>query len=88
MNVNRPSIFGRTLHIPLPFWFTESTFNALPLLSLQYQECEIQVIFNPISTLYQVNDASGNRVAPGSSEVCGSFPQVSVPRTQGHHNRS
>jgi len=69
MNVNRPSIFGRTLHIPLPFWFTESTFNALPLLSLQYQECEIQVIFNPINTLYQVNDASGNRVAPGYYQV-------------------
>lgn len=64
-NVNRPSIAGRTLHIPLPFWFTESTFNALPLLSLQYQECEIQITLNPINRLYQVNDASGNRVAPG-----------------------
>lgn len=29
-NVNRPSIFGRQLMIPLPFWFTETTFNALP----------------------------------------------------------
>ena len=68
-NVNRPSIFGRQLMIPLPFWFTETTFNALPLLSLQYQECEIQVTFRPISTLYQVLDASGNVVAPGYQEI-------------------
>jgi hypothetical protein len=68
-NVNRPSIQGRTLQIPLPFWFTESTFNALPLISLQYQECEVQVTFNPIQSLYQLLDASGNTVAPGFRQV-------------------
>ena len=30
-NINRPSISGRTLQVPLPFWFTESTFESLPL---------------------------------------------------------
>jgi hypothetical protein len=74
-NVNRPSIFGRTLQIPLPFWFTESTFNALPLLSLQYQECEVQVTFNPINQLYQLLDANGYTVAPG-------FMQVPPPASQ------
>jgi hypothetical protein len=64
-NINRPSIFGRTLQIPLPFWFTESTFESLPLVSLQYQECEIQVTFRPINQLYSVLDINGNKVAPG-----------------------
>ena len=68
-NLNRPSIFGRDLYIPLPFWFVESTYQALPLLSLQYQECEVQVTFNPINRLYQLLDANGRTVAPGFQEV-------------------
>ena len=64
-NINRPSIQGRTLQIPLPFWFTETTFGALPLVSLQYQECEIQVTLRPINQLYKINDKNGCMVAPG-----------------------
>jgi Major capsid protein N-terminus/Large eukaryotic DNA virus major capsid protein len=74
-NVNRPSIFGRSLQIPLPFWFTEATFGALPLLSLQYQECEVQIIFRPINQLYQLLDANGNTVAPG-------FVQIAPPANE------
>jgi len=74
-NINRPSIFGRELMIPLPFWFTEATFNALPLLSMQYQECEVQITFNPINQLYQLLDANGQTVAPG-------FLQVPPPANQ------
>jgi hypothetical protein len=64
-NVNRPSIFGRTLQVPLPFWFTESTFEALPLVSLQYQECEVQITLRPINQLYRILDNNGFQVAPG-----------------------
>jgi hypothetical protein len=64
-NVNRPSIFGRTLQVPLPFWFTESTFEALPLVSLQYQECEVQITLRPINQLYRILDINGKQVAPG-----------------------
>jgi hypothetical protein len=64
-NVNRPSIVGQTLMIPLPFWFTDSPSMALPLLSLQYQTCEVQITFNPINQLYQLLDPSGYTVAPG-----------------------
>jgi hypothetical protein len=64
-NVNRPSIFGRQLQVPLPFWFTESTFESLPLVSLQYQECEIQITLRPINQLYRVLDKNGKEVAPG-----------------------
>lgn len=64
-NINRPSIVGRTLQVPLPFWFTESTFESLPLVSLQYQECEVQIILRPINQLYTVLDINGFQVAPG-----------------------
>ncbi len=64
-NINRPSIAGRTLQVPLPFWFTESTFESLPLVSLQYQECEVQITLRPINQLYRINDINGKTVAPG-----------------------
>jgi hypothetical protein len=61
-NINRPSIQGRTLQIPLPFWFTESTFESLPLVSLQYQECEVQITLRPINQLYRINNKSGTEI--------------------------
>jgi hypothetical protein len=64
-NINRPSISGRQLQIPLPFWFAESTFESLPLVSLQKHECEIQVTLRPIRELYRVLDNNGYQVAPG-----------------------
>lgn len=64
-NLNRPSIYGRELQIPLPFYLGESTFNSLPLVALQLHECEVQITFRPINQLYQVLDPSGNHVAPG-----------------------
>jgi hypothetical protein len=62
--INRPSIFGRDIHIPLSFWFTEAPSQALPLIGLQYHECEIQLTLNPIASLYTVLDISGYRVNP------------------------
>jgi hypothetical protein len=65
INVNRPSIAGQELQIPLPFWFAESTFEALPLVALQYHECEVQITLRPINQLYTVLDPNGYQVAPG-----------------------
>lgn len=62
--LNRPSIVGQEIHVPLNFWFTDATFQALPLTSLQYQDCEVQITLNPINSLYTVRDISGFRVAP------------------------
>ena len=62
---NRPSIFGRDITVPLPFWFTEATSQSLPLIGLQYHECEVKINLNPIEQLYNVLDASGFRVTPG-----------------------
>lgn len=63
--INRPSIFGRDITVPLPFWFSEATSQALPLTSLQLHECEVRMNLNSIEQLYNVLDASGFRVAPG-----------------------
>jgi len=62
--LNRPSIFGRDIHVPLSFWFTEAPSHAMPLIGLQYHECEVQLTFNPTANLYTVLDASGARVSP------------------------
>uniref|UniRef100_A0A6C0KW15 Major capsid protein N-terminal domain-containing protein n=1 Tax=viral metagenome TaxID=1070528 RepID=A0A6C0KW15_9ZZZZ len=64
-NTNRPSIQGGLIQVPLPFWFAESTFEALPLVALQYHECEIQLTLRPINQLYTILDSNGYQVAPG-----------------------
>jgi hypothetical protein len=64
-NINRPSIQGRQIQVPLPFWFTETTFESLPLVSLQYHECEIRITLRPINQLYRILDNNGYQVAPG-----------------------
>ena len=63
--LNRPSIFGQTIYVPLPLWFSESISKALPLVGLQYHECEIQLTLAPIQNLYTILDPSGYRVRPG-----------------------
>jgi hypothetical protein len=62
---NRPSIFGQTVYVPLPLWFSEDQTKALPLVALQYHECEIQLTLRPIQELYTILDPSGYRVRPG-----------------------
>ena len=61
---NRPSIFGQTIHVPLNFWFTDATSQALPLVALQNQECEVVLTLNPVQALYTILDPNGVRVAP------------------------
>ena len=74
VNTNRPSIAGRRIQVPLPFWFSESSFEALPLVSLQLHECEIQITLRPISELYTVLDSNGYQVAPGNQYVPSYIP--------------
>ena len=62
---NRPSIFGQQIYVPLPFWFCDSTSQALPQIGLQYQECEVQITLRPINELYTILDPSGYRMKPG-----------------------
>ena len=62
---NNPSIPAQDIHVPLPFWFTQSFANSLPLVALQSHECEIQLTLRPIQELYTILDVNGYRVAPG-----------------------
>jgi hypothetical protein len=62
--LNRQSIIAQDIHVPLNFWFTDAVSQALPLVGLQYQDCEVQITLNSIQSLYNIVDANGNRVAP------------------------
>jgi len=61
---NFPSIPTRDITLPLSFWFSQSPGLALPLIALQYHECEVQLTLRPIRDLYTVLDPSGYRVRP------------------------
>ena len=73
-----PSINGRTLHIPLHFWFCENVGAALPLIALQHSEVEIVVELKNMYQLFTVLDVRetigatanpnfGTRIAPDTS---------------------
>lgn len=73
------SINGRTLYIPLHFWFCENVGNALPLIALQYSEVEIIVELKNMYQLFTVKDVRenigtavntnfGKRIAPDASD--------------------
>ena len=52
----QPSIMGRTLWIPLGAWFNLSTYQAFPLVALQYNELWINVTFRPINEWFTIRD--------------------------------
>jgi len=61
---NAPSIPSYTVHVPLPFWFTEEG-QALPLVGLQYYTVDVTLNLTPANQLFTTLDLSGNRMAPG-----------------------
>jgi len=69
----QPSIPGRTLLVPLHFWFCESVGGALPLIALQHSEVEIVVELRSMYELFTVLDVRNNtancglRIAPDVS---------------------
>jgi hypothetical protein len=50
------SIPGRTILIPLHFWFCESIGSALPLIALQHSEVHIVVELNNMYSLLYYNE--------------------------------
>jgi hypothetical protein len=69
-NSGQVSIYGRTLQIPLHFWFCESIGKALPLVALQYSDVEIVVELANMYTLFTTIDVDntsstfGTRISP------------------------
>jgi hypothetical protein len=56
----QPSIAGRTLLIPLHFWFCESVGSALPLVALQHSEVDIVVDLRNMYQLFTIRDVRDN----------------------------
>jgi hypothetical protein len=54
----QPSINGRTLYIPLGAWFNITSFQAFPLVALQYNELQISVSFRPINEWFTIRDVT------------------------------
>ena len=50
------SIRGRTLYIPLHFWFSRKSGLALPLVALQQHEVHVNIRLRPLKELYTVID--------------------------------
>lgn len=65
-----PSILGRTVTVPLSFYFTTSPGLAFPLVSLDSDELQFEIELRPLSQLYTVVDVDeksttfGKRVVP------------------------
>ena len=55
---SEPSIRGRKIYVPLPFWFSHSSKLALPLVALQYSEVQIDIRLRPIRELFVINDVT------------------------------
>lgn len=56
INGIEPSIYSKTLYIPLNTWFTLLSTMALPLICLQYAELEINFTLKPIQDLFTIKD--------------------------------
>lgn len=51
-----PSIRARKVYVPLNAWFSLASTMAFPLVSLQYNELEIDITLKPVQELFQVRD--------------------------------
>lgn len=59
-----PSIRGRQIYVPIPFWFCNNPGLALPLISLQYHEIYLEIETRPIIELYTIIETRHNGIVP------------------------
>lgn len=57
-----PSIRGKKIFVPLNIWFTLAASMALPLVSLQYSEMNIEITMRPVKELFVIKDV--NKIIP------------------------
>ena len=74
---NNPSIPGQDLNIPIPFWFCQNFANSLPLIALQYHDCEVQFTLKPIQELFQIQDPNVSNVYLGPGNQLGPLSDLS-----------
>ena len=53
-----PSIRGRRIYIPLNAWFCNNSRTAFPLVALQYNELQIDVVMRPVRDLFVTRDVT------------------------------
>ena len=51
-----PSIRGRQLRLPLPIFWGMNSQQAFPLVCLQYNELQVEIVLRPIRELFQIRD--------------------------------
>jgi len=76
--LGRPSIVGRRIFLPLRFFWTRATKQALPLISMQYSAAYLEFKFRPLRDVFRVRDpgapAGVDRwVAPGTRRPLSRF---------------
>jgi hypothetical protein len=59
-----PSIRGRRLYIPLNAWFCNNSRTAFPLVALQYNELQIDVVMRPVRDLFVTRDVTYPATTP------------------------
>ena len=80
-----PTVRGRTLYLPLPFFCSKSFTQCLPLLALQYAFADITVFLRPLEELIQLWDPVAEEyVSPSEHRARGytgytSFGQFLAP---------
>lgn len=68
----------RRLYVPLPFYFTRHSGNALPLVSLQFHSLQVHVTFSPLRSLVQVSDCDVMVVKCGDGQPLNNNDMYSV----------
>jgi len=51
-----PSIRGRQLRVPLPIFWGMNPQQAFPLVCLQYNELQVEIVLRPMRELFQIRD--------------------------------
>jgi hypothetical protein len=51
-----PSIRGRQLRVPLPIFWGMNSQQAFPLVCLQYNELQVEIVVRPMRELFQIRD--------------------------------
>tara|TARA_B100002052_G_C15880871_1_gene599166 strand:+ start:138 stop:1826 length:1689 start_codon:yes stop_codon:yes gene_type:complete len=74
-----PSIKGRQIFVPIPFWFTTNPGLALPLIALQYHEIILEFEMRPITELYTLIETRTTGNVPQKSRTA---PDATLP----HHH--
>lgn len=58
----------RRLYVPLPFWFTKTPGNALPLVSMQFHGVQVHVMFADLRHCIQVSECGAIVLKCGSCQ--------------------